>query len=63
MDLYPALQLCNPMLLESYDRKIRKFKQIWGMKKRANLGGDCKQSDELLLNICVHVCKQQSKPT
>ena len=51
------------MLLKSYDPKIRKFKQIWRMKKRANLGGDCKQSGEQLLNICLHVCTQQSKPT
>ena len=31
MDLYLALQVCNPMLLKSYDPKIRKFKRIWRM--------------------------------
>ena len=48
-----ALQFCNPMLLKSYDHKIRKFKRIWRMKKRANLGGDSKLSGALLLNIWV----------
>ena len=63
MDLYLALQLCNPMLLKSYDPKIRKFKRIWRMKTPANHGDDSKHSGALLLNIRLHVCTQQSKPT
>ena len=51
MDLYPALQFCNPMLLKSYDHKTQKFKRIWPMKKRANLGGDSRLSGALPLNI------------
>ena len=63
MDLYLALQVCNPMLLKSYDPKIRKFKRIWRMKTQANHGGDSKHSGALLLNTRLHVCTQQSKPT
>ena len=51
------------MLLKSYAYKIRKFQRIWRMKKRENIGGDSKHSGALLLNICLHVCTQQKKPT
>ena len=63
MDPYLALQVCNPMLLKSYDPKIRKFKRIWRMKTQANHGGESKHSGALLLNIRLHVSTQQSKPT
>ena len=46
MDLYLALQVCNPMLLKSYDPKIRKFKRIWRIKH--------KQTMEVNLKIRVH---------
>ena len=54
---------CEVNLLKSYDQKIRKLERIWRMERRANLWGDLKRSDALLLNMCVHVCTQQSKPT
>ena len=48
------------------------FEKLWSQNsetwanlangERTNLWGDFKRSDALLLNICVHVCTQQSKP-